>query len=144
MAFALTQNTTLVWCLFTLILVYKMLKMHLELEEMREGSNTRGLENLVDVLENRVEEMSKTNDDKDKLHEKICQQKLTESKQGASKEVQAGEKLEDMMYRHPEFPLVRGRPFSGLETYKHILEEYLKIVSIKANVEVVKNVAQII
>jgi len=33
--------------------------------------------------------------------------------------------LEDMMYLHPEFPSVRGRPFSGLITHSHILKEYL-------------------
>jgi len=33
--------------------------------------------------------------------------------------------LEDMMYLHPEFPSVRGRPFSGLQTHSHILKEYL-------------------
>ena len=43
--------------------------------------------------------------------------------------------IKNMMYRHPDFPFVRGRPFSGLETHAHILEEYLnaKTVVLDAN-----------
>ena len=33
--------------------------------------------------------------------------------------------LTDMMYTHPEQPLIRGRPFSGLENWGHLLREYL-------------------
>jgi hypothetical protein len=33
--------------------------------------------------------------------------------------------IRNMMYHHPDFPLVRGRPFSGLETHAHILKSYL-------------------
>ena len=39
--------------------------------------------------------------------------------------------LKNMMYTHPEFPLVRGRPFSGLETHSHILQAYLDSKTIK-------------
>ena len=47
--------------------------------------------------------------------------------------------LEDMMYLHPEFPSVRGRPFSGLITHSHILKEYLASSTIELDYSAFKN-----
>ena len=43
--------------------------------------------------------------------------------------------LKNMMYQHPDFPLVRGRPFSGLETHSHILQAYLDSKTVELNPE---------
>ena len=45
------------------------------------------------------------------------------------------EKLIDMMYTHPNLPLIRGRPFSGLVKYGHILQEYLDHPAIEVDPE---------
>ena len=39
------------------------------------------------------------------------------------------------MYTHPDQPLIKGRPFSGLVKYGHILQEYLNHPAIKINPE---------
>ena len=49
----------------------------------------------------------------------------TDEKQQPSKCNFKNSEIRNMMYHHPDFPLVRGRPFSGLETHAHILKSYL-------------------
>lgn len=66
------------------------------------------------------------------LHSKIDDEPIIIQKECVRQEIARPEKsslnsdlLKDLMYTHPDDPLIRGRPFSGLETYGHILQEYL-------------------
>ena len=48
---------------------------------------------------------------------------------------QSTPKIQDLMYHHPNDHLIRGRPFSGLIKYSHILKTYLKSIELEITPE---------
>ena len=62
-----------------------------------------------------------------KIIEKECEKRPVEPIEVDAKSEANTKLIWETMYKHPDDENIRGRPFSGLEHYGHILQEYLDV-----------------
>ena len=119
------QATSLVWTVVTAVLFIKIFMLQMQIKDLENEENVLAITN-AQLVDNQIP-VSLPPDALEKLCPKpevFLQKQKSPAEISQDPSIQPSS-LENIMYSHPEFPNVRGRPFSGLLTHKHILEEYL-------------------
>ena len=131
-------NANVLWLLVTLLLLVRIHVLNRELEQNFEKQETNRYQKFTQNTEIKHTEI---NNEKIKNEEiKNDENAETPTTNSTVEKKEIGSNLQknppsncnfknsdirNMMYHHPDFPLVRGRPFSGLETHAHIMKSYL-------------------
>ena len=135
-------NANVVWLLVTIFLLVKIHVLNREVKQnfgkeeinrfqkFTQTSNASGAEHKHEEIKTSPTEITPKTEIQNSTSEKqeielINQPTINQPAKQPAKCNFINSEIRNMMYHHPDFPLVRGRPFSGLETHAHILKSYL-------------------